>query len=68
MRNKHILINLTEAEYKAIEILAAKDRRKIADFVYLKLIDSLALEIAEALSIKSEKLRKVTPSDIIIKN
>ena len=41
MRNNHITINLEDNEYKMIENLAAKDKRKIADFTYLKLLDGL---------------------------
>lgn len=41
MRDKHITINLDDNEYKMIENLAIKDKRKIADFAYLKLLDGL---------------------------
>jgi len=41
MRDKHITINLDDNEYKMIENLANKDKRKIADFTYLKLLDGL---------------------------
>lgn len=41
MRDKHITINLDDNEYKMIENLAIKDKRKIADYTYLKLLDGL---------------------------
>ena len=64
-RNKHITINLSDSEYKAIEKLATADRRKIADYVYLKLIDCLSLDIAQLLKISESELKKVKTSDII---
>lgn len=41
MRDKHITINLDDNEYKMIENLAIKEKRKIADYTYLKLLDGL---------------------------
>lgn len=63
-RNKHITINLTDAEYKTIEKLAAADRRKISDYVYLKLIDCLSLDIAQILKVSESEFKKVNVNDI----
>ena len=63
-RNKHITINLYDAEYKAIEKLAAADRRKIADYIYIKLIDYLSLDIAQLLKVSEAELKKVDANDI----
>lgn len=38
---KHITVNLTENEYKMIEVLSNKEKRKIADFAHLKLLDGI---------------------------
>lgn len=63
-RNKHITINLTDPEYKTIEKLAAADRRKIADYLYIKLIDCLSLDIAQLLKVSESELKKVNTNDI----
>ena len=64
-RNRHITINLTDPEYKTIEKLAAADRRRISDYVYLKLIDCLSLDIAQSLKINESEIKKVNVSDIL---
>ena len=40
-RNKHITININEAEYNALVFIAEKQKRKLADVVYLLASESL---------------------------
>lgn len=40
-REKHITINLTAEQFQEIENRARQDRRKIADFVALLVVDQL---------------------------
>ena len=46
-RNKHILINLTDAEYNEIIYIANANKRKIADVAYLLLLNSLDKDILQ---------------------
>lgn len=40
-RNKHILINLTETQYKALLFISDKTLRKPSDAAYIMLLESL---------------------------
>ena len=40
-RNKHITININESEYNALQFIASKEKRKLADVVYLLISESL---------------------------
>lgn len=54
MRNKHILINLTDDQYKQIEFIASKERRKVADVAYLLIVDSLSGAILPYITVNTE--------------
>lgn len=43
-RNKHILINLTESQYKTLLFICDKNQRKAADQCYILLISALNKE------------------------
>ena len=43
MKNKHILINLTDAEYSMIQRIAEAERRSIAEVTRLILIDNASV-------------------------
>ena len=40
-RDKHILINIEDDLFKDIEKLAAEDRRKISEYIYLLVYDEI---------------------------
>lgn len=40
-RQKHITINLNDEQYNAINLIAQRNNRKIADVAYLLLVDQI---------------------------
>ena len=53
-RQKHICINLNDDEYNTLLFLANKERRKLAEYVYLIVIDSIDKNILDAVDIHSD--------------
>ena len=53
-RNKQICINLCDDDYNALLFLSNKDRRKLAEYVYLIVIDNIENKIAAAACIYSD--------------
>ena len=58
-RNKHILINLTEDQYNAIALMSDKNRRKIADMVYILVSDAIEKNIIDYIDKKNSGLKKL---------
>ena len=58
-RQKHILINLTEDQYNAINLIAKKTRRKIADVAYIVLTDSIEKIILNYIDEKNAGFKKM---------
>lgn len=58
-RNKHILINLTEDQYNAINLIAKKTRRKIADVAFIMLTDSIEKIIINYIDEKNSGFKKM---------
>lgn len=52
-RNKHILINLTDEQFNAIQFIAIKENRKISDIAYLLLINTINEKIINYVDIKN---------------
>lgn len=59
MRNKHILINLTEEQFNCVKYLAMKNNRKISDYVYLLLINYINDEILKAVDVNHVQFKKL---------
>lgn len=57
-RNKHILINLTEDQYNAIALISDKNRRKIADMVYIFVSDAIDENIIKYIDEKNSGFKK----------
>ena len=58
-RNKHILINLTEDQYNAIALMSDKNRRKIADMVYILVSDAIDENIINYIDEKNSGFNKL---------
>ena len=58
-RNKHILINLTEDQYNAIALMSDKNRRKIADMVYILVSDAIDENIIKYIDEKNSGFKKL---------
>lgn len=58
-RNKQICINLNDDEYNALLFLSNKDRRKLAEYVYIIVSDSIDDKIADAACIHSD-IKKIS--------
>lgn len=58
-RNKHILINLTEDQYSAIALMSDKNRRKIADMVYILVSDAIDEKIINYIDEKNSGFKKL---------
>lgn len=56
-RNNHILINLCEDQYNALMYLSNKDRRKLAEYVYLLVVDEIEKRIPQAVTLHDEILK-----------
>ena len=57
-KNKHITINLNEYEYKQLELLAKRNRRKLAEFIALIVLDATETERAQVLRIGDPIFKK----------
>lgn len=58
-RNKHVLINLTEDQYNAIALMSDKNRRKIADMVYILVSDAIDENIIKYIDEKNSGFKKL---------
>ena len=67
-KNYKICLNFTEAEYKQLQRLAEKDRRKLAEFVALVVLDATEQQRAECLRIGQPTFKKAEFPSGIYKN
>lgn len=58
-KNNHITINLSDDEYNALLFLSKQDRRKLAEYVYLLVVDELLKRIPKAASISDGEFEKM---------
>lgn len=63
--NKKICINLDENEYKQLEQLATNERRKLAEFVRLVLLDATEKSRLELVRVGQGTFKKVDPKNIL---
>ena len=64
-RNYKICLNFTELEYKQLQKLADQDRRKLAEFVALVVLDATETKRAESLRIGEPSFKKADPCEIL---
>lgn len=59
-KNKHILLNITEDQYNALVLMAAKNKRNITNMVYILLEDAIDENIIKYIDEKSTGFKKLS--------
>lgn len=58
-KNKHILLNITEDQYNALVLMAAKNKRNITNMAYILLDDAIENNIINYIDEKSGGFNKL---------